>query len=85
MVTLALFVLILGTVSGLLNIVPQATIDVSSLTANASAVAGLAGTLNGYFPLVTLGVCIGIVIALKAFMLLYRVVLFVWHQFWGSS
>ena len=85
MITTALLVVALGSLAGLLNIVPVASIDVSGLTVNASMVAGLAGTLNGYFPLVTLGVCLGVVFALKLFMLGYRLVLFIFHQFWGAS
>jgi hypothetical protein len=84
-ITSTLLVLCLSTLTGLLNIAPVAAIDVSGLAVNVSTVAGLAGTLNGYFPLVTLGVCLGIVFGLKVFMLGYRLVLFVWHQFWGAS
>lgn len=85
MITAALLVLTLATVTGLLNIAPVASIDVSALAVNASTVAGLGGTLNGYFPVVTLGVCLGIVFGLKVFMLGYRLVLFIFHQFWGAS
>lgn len=85
MITFALVALFLGTITGMLNIAPTATIDVSSLATNAATISSLAGTLNGYFPLVTLGVCIGIVLGLKVFMLGYRLVLFIFHQFWGSS
>lgn len=85
MITAWLLILFLSTVTGLLNIAPTASIDVGALAANTGTVAALGGTLNGYFPLVTLGVCIGVVFGLKVFMLGYRLVLFIWHQFWGSS
>lgn len=85
MITGTLLVLALSTLTGLLNIAPTAAIDVSALAANTGTVAALGGTLNGYFPLVTLGVCLGIVFGLKVFMFGYRLVLFIWHQFWGSS
>lgn len=84
MIIVALLGILLATVGGLLNIIPVAAIDVSGLVANVSQVSGLAGTLNGYFPLVTLGMCLGVVLGLKLLMLGYRLVLFVYHQFWGS-
>jgi len=80
-----LIALFLSTVTGLLNIAPAATIDVAALATNTGTVAALGGTLNGYFPIATLGVCLGIVFGLKVFMFGYRLVLFIWHQFWGSS
>ena len=85
MITTWMLTVLVSTITGLLNIAPTAAIDVSGLAVNVSTVSGLAGTLNGYFPLMTLGVCLGVVFGLKVFMLGYRLVLFVWHQFWGSS
>jgi hypothetical protein len=85
MITAALIAMFLSTLTGLLNLAPTTSIDVSGLTANVGTVASLAGTLNGYFPLFTLGMCLGVVFGLKVFMFGYRLVLFIWHQFWGSS
>lgn len=85
MITAWLLGLLLGTLSGMLGLIPGGVLDMSGMVANVSMISSLAGTLNGYFPLVTLGICLGVVLGLKLLMMGWRLVLFVYHQFWGSS
>ena len=75
---------LLPMLSGLLGLLPAARLDFSAL-AGVAAVGDGAAMLNGYFPIATLGLCLALVFGLKIFMLGYRVLLFVYHQFWGSS
>ena len=73
-----------GIISGFLDLMPSFTIDMSSLAAAGEAI-GRAGALEAYFPVTTLFICFALVLGLKLWMLGYRLVLFVYHQFWGSA
>lgn len=71
-------------VAGFLSLTPSVSFSAESLLPIAAAVQGV-GAANEYFPVHTLGLCLGVVFGLKVLMLGYRLVLFIYHQFWGSS
>jgi hypothetical protein len=84
MITELFILAMLPALTGLLSLLPSVILDLTSLQAVGS-IGSTAGMLNGYFPVATLGMCMGLVLGLKGFMLGYRVILFVYHQIWGSS
>lgn len=73
-----------GIVAGFLSLMPQASLDLSGLE-DVGNIIGRVGPMNEFFPVVTLGACLGLVLAVKFYMLGYHLVMFVYHQFWGSS
>lgn len=85
MITEALLSLVVATLTGMLNLAPTWTFDMSGISTNAGSIAGLVSAWNGYFPVVTFGTCLGLVFGFKVGMLGWRFILFVYHQFWGSS
>ncbi len=85
MITQLLVGIILGTISGMLSLAPSWQVDLSPLANAVHDFGHKAATFNGYFPLITLGLCLAIVFGLKAGMFGWRLILFIYHQFWGSS
>ena len=73
-----------GIIAGFIPLLPPVTFDSAGFTATTTAFSRM-GALNGYFPVATLGLCLGLVFGLKLWMLAYRLVLFIYHQFWGSD
>ena len=84
MITELLLLALLPSISGLLGLLPAATLNLSALS-NVTSIGAQAAMLNGYFPVGTIGTCLGVVKGLKVFMLGYRALLFIYHQFWGSN
>lgn len=73
-----------GLTAGFLTLLPAWEADTSSFSQIAAVMAGFGG-MNGFFPVATLGICLGLVMGLKLFMLWYRFAFFVYHQIWGSD
>lgn len=75
-----LFSIFAGLLSGFLSLFPPMAWNLTAATAIGN-VAARAGLWNGYFPVQTLALCLGLVLTLRVFMSGYRLVLFVYHQF----
>lgn len=84
MITELLLLALIPMLTGMLGAIPASTVDLGSL-AVVVRIADSAAMLNGFFPVATLGTCLGLIFGLKTFMFGYRIVLFVFHQFWGSD
>lgn len=85
MITQGVLSVVLGLVSGLVSLLPQFSVTLDSAAAAAQTTGSTVGMLNGYFPVATVGGCLVAVFGFKVFMAAYRVVFFVYHQFWGSD
>lgn len=68
---------LLVVVSGVLGLFPAYTLP-GSLSDFSASVGGWVTTANGFFPVTTLGVCIGLVLAARLFVLAVRLVVFVY-------
>lgn len=64
---------------------PVYTLDTAAMSAQSSQVGALAMTLNGYAPVSQLAIALGLLGGLKLALLAWQGVVFVYHQFWGSS
>jgi hypothetical protein len=69
--------LLLGVLNGVLGLFPAYSLP-SSMTDFSASVGSWVGSANGFFPVVTLGVCIGVILAARAFVLAVRLVVFVY-------
>lgn len=85
MIVLAIVVVVVGLVLGLVGNLPTYTLDLSQVQQDASQIGAWASALNGYAPIVQLGAAIGILLGLKLALLGWHTVVFIYHQFWGSS
>ncbi len=85
MVIEALIDTIVGIVRGLLSLVPMWAPDADALDTGGMTVGSFASAMNGYFPVTVLGVCLGLVFGFKAVLWVWRIAVFIYHQFWGSS
>jgi hypothetical protein len=65
-------------------ILPSWSISLPSISSTGTAIGGYAALWNGYFPVATLATCLAAVLGVKVFLSAWRVVLFTYHQFWGS-
>ena len=79
MIVNAFIELISAIVSGVLSLVPDWTVDVTALAAVGGSIGSTASTLNGYFPVATVGVVLVLLLALQVGLLLWRVVIFVYN------
>lgn len=84
MITDLILELFTSILAGFLSLAPQVSFNAESIASIAGAINGL-GAANGYFPVNTLAICLAAVMGLKVIMLGYRLLLFIYHQFWGSS
>lgn len=85
MVTAALIGLIFGGVRAVMGLVPQWDPAADPFTSVAFDVGGMAGALNGYAPVALIGMSLVLLLSLKVFLLGWRVVVFIYHQFWGAD
>lgn len=85
MVTDALIAFVFGSVRAVLGLIPTWQPPADAFSSTSISLGSIAGTGNGWFPVVTLGVCLVFILALKVFLLGWRVVVFIYHQVWGSN
>ena len=85
MITYALLLLVVNVVLGTVANLPPYTLDTTAINANAEQVGAWASALNGYAPIGQLGLVLGLLVGLKLALLAWQAVLFIYHQFWGSS
>jgi len=85
MVTGALIGLIFGGVRAVMGLVPVWDPAADPFSSAAFDVGGMAGALNGYVPVALLGLCLVLLLSLKVFMLGWRLIVFIYHQFWGAE
>jgi len=85
MVTAALIGLVFGGVRAVMGLVPQWDPAADPFGSVSSNLAGWVGSMNGYFPVTVLGLCLVLLVSLKVFMLGWRLIVFVYHQFWGAD
>jgi hypothetical protein len=84
-ITEALISFVAQAARAVLGLVPQWSPPAHAFGQMSHAFGAYAAVGNGYFPVVVTGVCLGLVLALKVGLLAWRVVIFVYHQFWGSN
>jgi len=85
MITEAVVSTLLGVLRGLLQPLPEQTVDVSQWSAGASSIGAYASALNGYAPIASVGVGLGVALGTKAALLVWQGAVWVYHQFWGSN
>lgn len=85
MITEFLLETVVGIVLGLVQMTPASTVDYSQLHDQSQQVGALASALNGYTPVAQVGAALVLLVALKLALLAWQGVMFIYHQFWGSS
>lgn len=85
MITEALISAGVGIILGLVSVLPRHDFDAAAMADTFGTVASYAGGLNGYAPVLQLGLAIALLAGLKLALMAWNVVLFIYHQFWGSS
>lgn len=85
MITEALVHFVGQSLRAVLGLIPTWNPPVDPFTGSAYAVGGMAGALNGYFPVSTILVCLTLLVGLKVALLGWRLIVFVYHQVWGSD
>lgn len=85
MITEALLTFMAEAVGAVLGLVPQWEPPTEALAASSSSLGASAARANGYFPVVTLGACLVLVLGFKVFLIVWRLVVFIYHQIWGSD
>lgn len=85
MITEALIRAAVAVILGMASVLPRHTFDVTAMADTFGQVASYAGGLNGYAPVLQLGLAVGLLASLKLALMAWNVVLFIYHQFWGSS
>lgn len=86
MITEALLSVVVGLVEWIVSITPTFGVELDlDLAGFFEDVGENAQRLNGWFPVATLAICIGILLAVQAITTVWGFVLWLYHQFWGSS
>lgn len=85
MVTAALIVLVLAGVRAVVGLTPEWGPEDDPFEASAYNVGSTMAAIDGYFPVSTILVCLILLVSVKVFLLGFRFVTFIYHQFWGSS
>lgn len=85
MVTEALIGFFMQAIRAVVRILPVWSPPAEDLTAVSTEVGAWGARADGYFPVTVLGVCLAVVFAVKVGLLAWRVVVFIYHQFWGSD
>lgn len=85
MITEALVVFAAEIVTGILSLIPMWEPPDEALVTSGSNLGSSAARANGYFPVSLLGLCLILVLGYKAFLIIWRLIVFIYHQFWGSD
>jgi len=85
MITAALFDAASRILAGLFALVPSTDLDSSAFGNAGSAVGGAIFGFNDYFPTVTFFQALAVVLAVWAVLGVWNLIVWVYHQFWGSS
>lgn len=85
MITEALIAFVAQSVRAVLSIIPAWAPPADAFGSQAQSFGAMVSVGNGYFPVVVTGVCVAFIIGLKVAFLAWRMVLFIYHQFWGSD
>lgn len=85
MITDALITFTLASFRAIVGLLPAWVVPVPALSAMSGFVGDAAARADGYFPVLTTIVCAGVVLTVRVGLLAWRVVIFVYHQFWGSN
>lgn len=72
-------------VRAVVGLIPSWSPPASDFATSAGQFGALAFRANGYFPVAVLAWCLVLVLALKVFLLAWRVIVFLYHQVWGSD
>lgn len=85
MVTLAIVALIFGGVRAVMGLVPTWDPVADPFESVGFSVGSMAGALDGYAPVAVIGVSLVLLLSLKVGLFGWRLVVFVYHQFWGAE
>lgn len=81
MIVLGLIVLLAQALRAVVGLVPDWAPPTAAFEGTATNVGAMAAAGNAYFPVVTLGVCLVLVLGLKVALLVWRAVVFVYEVF----
>lgn len=84
MITDAIVSAFLGALEALLSLLPD-TGPVVVSGASTTAVTGWAGAANSWVPVTLIVGVLGMLIAVELALVLWDLIVFVYHQFWGSD
>ncbi|HEY0186221.1 MAG TPA: hypothetical protein VGC67_01905 [Cellulomonas sp.] len=85
MITDSLIRFVGQSIRAVLGLLPSWTPPADAFGTQATSIGTLAVRADGYFPVLVLGICLAFVLALKVLLLAWRVLLFLYHQVWGSD
>ena len=85
MIIEALLKIISGIVRGFASMLPTHHVDTAALGETVGQIGAYAGALDGYAPMTQLGLALAFLVTLKLALMAWNVILFIYHQFWGSA
>ncbi|MDR1188132.1 MAG: hypothetical protein LBK95_11875 [Bifidobacteriaceae bacterium] len=85
MITEFILECLFGLIRGLIALGPSYTPPVADAASQASMVGATASGLNSYAPVGTLALVLALLVAAKLALMVWQLVVFIYHQFWGSS
>jgi hypothetical protein len=85
MVTGAIITVLFTGLRAVMGLVPSWGVVANPFESVSFSLGGMFGSMNAYFPVSVLLGCLVLLLSLKVFLLGWRVVVFIYHQFWGSN
>lgn len=85
MITAAIIGLMFGGIRAVMGLVPTWDSAADPFGSAAFSVGSMVGALDGYAPVAVIGVSLVLLLSLKVGLLGWRLVVFVYHQFWGAD
>lgn len=86
MITETLLGVVMGLVRWVVDITPTFGIQLDlDIAGGLEQLGGIAYTMNGWFPIDTLAVCLVLLIGVQIVLTLWGFVVWLYHQFWGSD
>jgi hypothetical protein len=74
-----------GLIRGLIALGPTYTPPIAEAARQAETVGGTAAGLGGYVPVGQLALVLALLVVAKLALLAWQLIVFIYHQFWGSS
>lgn len=86
MITETLLAVATGLVTWFVSLIPDFGLSLDlDISGDLQQLGSLAFTLDGWFPVTVLVVCLVIVFGVQAAMTVWGFIVWLYHQFWGSS
>ena len=85
MITDAIITAFFGSINALLSLMPSYVLPTELVVDRTLIIGQYASLSNNIFPLVTIAKIAGLALAIKLLMFGWDFIVYIYHQFWGSS